>query len=69
MLCIGGEEKGLRRRTRELCDGLVGLPMAGRIQSLNLATAAAAVLYEAVRQRSQRSAGESFPLARGGDSG
>ncbi len=49
-LCVGGEEKGLRRRTRESCDELVGLPMAGRVESLNLATAAAAILYEIVRQ-------------------
>jgi 23S rRNA (guanosine2251-2'-O)-methyltransferase len=50
-LAIGGEEKGLRRRTREICDRTLGLPMRGRVASLNLATAAAAVLYEAVRQR------------------
>ena len=51
MLVIGGEEAGLRRLTGERCDRLVGLPMAGRVGSLNLATAAAAILYEAVRQR------------------
>jgi 23S rRNA (guanosine2251-2'-O)-methyltransferase len=51
VLCIGGEEKGLRARTRSLCDAMVGLPMRGRVASLNLATAAAAILYEAVRQR------------------
>ncbi|HEX9737434.1 MAG TPA: RNA methyltransferase [Thermoanaerobaculia bacterium] len=51
LLCVGGEEKGLRPRTRGLCDRLVGLPMRGRVESLNLATAAAALLYEAVRQR------------------
>ena len=50
-LCLGGEEKGLRQRTRELCDGLVGLPMRGKVESLNVATAASALLYEAVRQR------------------
>jgi len=50
-LCVGGEHEGLRRLTRESCDGLIGLPMRGRVESLNLATAAAAVLYEAVRQR------------------
>ncbi|HET9767255.1 MAG TPA: RNA methyltransferase [Thermoanaerobaculia bacterium] len=50
-LCFGGEEKGLRQRTRDLCDGLVGLPMRGRVESLNVATAASALLYEAVRQR------------------
>jgi 23S rRNA (guanosine2251-2'-O)-methyltransferase len=51
-LCFGGEEKGLRALTRERCDRLIGLPMRGKVESLNLATAAAAVLYEAVRQRS-----------------
>ncbi len=53
VLCFGGEERGLRARTRKVCDALVGLPMRGRIESLNVATAAAAVLYEAVRQRSR----------------
>lgn len=51
VICLGGEEKGLRARTRQLCDRLIGLPMRGRVESLNLATAAAALLYEAVRQR------------------
>ncbi|MCP5114948.1 MAG: RNA methyltransferase, partial [bacterium] len=46
-----GEQDGLRAQTRKLCDRLIGLPMRGRIESLNLATAAAALLYEAVRQR------------------
>lgn len=52
VLVFGGEEKGMRRLTRELCDDLVGLPMRGRVESLNLATAVAAILYEALRQRS-----------------
>lgn len=56
LFCFGGEEKGLRARTSELCDGKVGLPMRGRVESLNLATAAAAVLYEAVRQRTSEKA-------------
>ncbi|MCB9378397.1 MAG: RNA methyltransferase [Holophagales bacterium] len=51
LLCVGGEEKGLRRRTRQACDRTLTLPMRGRVESLNLATAAAAVLYEALRQR------------------
>jgi len=54
LLCFGGEEKGLRARTRQLCDRTIGLPMRGRVGSLNIATSAAAVLYEAVRQRSSR---------------
>ena len=51
LLCIGGEQKGLRSLTRKKCDRMVGLPMRGRVESLNVATAAAAVLFEAVRQR------------------
>lgn len=51
VLCFGGEERGLRARTRQICDGTIGLPMRGRVGSLNISTAAAAVLYEAVRQR------------------
>lgn len=51
VLCVGGEEGGLRQLTQERCDRLIGLPMQGHVSSLNLATAAAAVLYEAVRQR------------------
>ena len=54
LLCLGGEEKGLRRRTIETCDGTVGLPMQGRVDSLNVATAAAGVLFEIVRQRAAR---------------
>jgi 23S rRNA (guanosine2251-2'-O)-methyltransferase len=51
LLCFGGEQQGLRARTRGLCDATIGLPMRGHLASLNLATAAAAVLYEALRQR------------------
>ncbi len=68
VLCLGGEEKGLRARTRQLCDRLVGLPMRGRVDSLNLATAAAALLYEAVRQRSLTSApGDDSVAGRAGE--
>jgi len=57
VLCFGGEEKGLRLRTRNLCDATIGLPMRGRLDSLNIATAAAAILYEALRQRLQAAGG------------
>ena len=50
-LCLGGEHRGLRRLTRDSCDALLGLPMRGRVDSLNVATAAAGLLYEAIRQR------------------
>lgn len=54
VICMGGEERGLRAHTREVCDKLLGLPMRGRVGSLNLSTAAAALLYEALRQRSAK---------------
>jgi len=50
-LCFGGEAKGLRARTRKECDALLGLPMRGAVESLNVATAASAIIYEALRQR------------------
>lgn len=50
---VGGEERGLRRLTREHCDSLVALPMAGAAESLNVAVATGIFLYEAVRQRRQ----------------
>lgn len=48
---MGSEGKGLRRLTREHCDFLVTLPMAGRVASLNVSVATGICLYEAVRQR------------------
>jgi 23S rRNA (guanosine2251-2'-O)-methyltransferase len=50
-LVIGAEEKGMRRLTREQCDLLVKLPMAGKVASLNLSVAAGVLMYEALRQR------------------
>jgi len=51
-IVMGGEEKGMRRLTREACDFLVRLPMAGAVESLNVSVAAGICLFEAVRQRS-----------------
>lgn len=50
-LVLGGEERGLRRLTREACDDLVRIPMANGVQSLNVSAAAAVFVFEARRQR------------------
>ncbi|MDC8832396.1 23S rRNA (guanosine(2251)-2'-O)-methyltransferase RlmB [Alteromonas gilva] len=51
-LVMGAEGKGMRRLTRETCDELVKLPMAGSVSSLNVSVATGICLYEIVRQRS-----------------
>ncbi len=55
VICMGSEGGGLRRLTRETCDGLVSIPISEGAGSLNVSTAAAVMLYEVVRQRSSRS--------------
>ncbi|MDF2177768.1 23S rRNA (guanosine(2251)-2'-O)-methyltransferase RlmB [Aliiglaciecola sp. CAU 1673] len=50
-LVMGAEGKGMRRLTREHCDELIKLPMAGSVSSLNVSVATGICLYEVVRQR------------------
>lgn len=50
-LVIGGEDRGLRRLTRENCDFVTAIPMAADEFSLNAADAATVLLYEVLRQR------------------
>jgi 23S rRNA (guanosine2251-2'-O)-methyltransferase len=51
-IVVGSEGSGLSGATRRRCDLLVSFPMAGRVASLNAATAGALLLFEVVRQRS-----------------
>ncbi|HMN43418.1 MAG TPA: 23S rRNA (guanosine(2251)-2'-O)-methyltransferase RlmB [Povalibacter sp.] len=51
-IVLGAEGPGLRRLTKENCDALVGIPMKGVVESLNVSVATGVVLYEALRQRS-----------------
>ncbi len=52
-LIMGAEGEGMRRLTRENCDELVSIPMAGSVSSLNVSVATGVCLFEAVRQRSK----------------
>ncbi len=51
VIVLGAEGKGLRPRVADMCDALVALPLRGKMESLNVGAAAAALLYEAVRTR------------------
>lgn len=51
-IVMGAEGEGMRRLTRETCDGLIRIPMAGSVSSLNVSVASGICLFEAVRQRS-----------------
>jgi 23S rRNA (guanosine2251-2'-O)-methyltransferase len=50
-IVLGSEGKGLSRLTAEKCDVLVKIPLAGKIESLNVSVAAGVILFEALRHR------------------
>ena len=51
VLVLGSEGRGLRPRVADACDQLVALPVRGHVASLNVSTAAAALLYEILQSR------------------
>ena len=51
---LGAEGEGMRRLTRENCDLLVRIPMAGEVESLNVSVSAGICLYESLRRRTRR---------------
>jgi 23S rRNA (guanosine2251-2'-O)-methyltransferase len=57
VIVLGSEGAGIRPRVRAACDELIALPVRGRIASLNVAAAAAVLLYEAARTRASVGAG------------
>ena len=50
-LVIGGEDSGVKRLTKEKCDGIISIPMFGKVNSLNASVACGIAVYEAIRQR------------------
>jgi 23S rRNA (guanosine2251-2'-O)-methyltransferase len=50
-IVMGSEEDGISKEVLKLCNEQVAIPLSGRIESLNVAAAAAVMLYEVVRQR------------------
>jgi len=53
-LVVGSEAEGMRRTVKEHCDYIIKLPMKGKVNSLNVSVAAGIVIFEIMRQRTQK---------------
>lgn len=51
VLVVGGEDHGVSQLTKKICDGVLTIPMYGKVNSLNASVACGIVVYEAIRQR------------------
>jgi len=49
-IVVGGEGSGVGKRVKSVCDGVIGLPMFGQVNSLNASVSAAIAVYEKIRQ-------------------
>jgi 23S rRNA (guanosine2251-2'-O)-methyltransferase len=54
VLVLGSEGSGLRPRVEASCDEMIALPLHGRVDSLGVSAAAAAILYEILQQRARK---------------
>lgn len=54
VLLMGSEQKGLKQDLIQICEGLIRIPMRGRVDSLNLANAASVILYEVYNQQRRK---------------
>ena len=53
-IVLGNEGSGISRLVREKCDFTVSIPMMGKVNSLNVSTAGAVMLFEALRSRKKQ---------------
>lgn len=53
-IVLGDEGKGISRLVRQRCDGVISIPMFGKINSLNVSVAGAVMMYEAVRRKIEK---------------
>jgi 23S rRNA (guanosine2251-2'-O)-methyltransferase len=50
-LVLGSEDKGISRGVRARCDAIAGIPLGGRLSSVNVAVAGAVAMFEVARRR------------------